>query len=96
MVANTSKRTATSEPEECSNYMRELTQYLSNIMSSVLLGVPTEIKDMIYLDALSHAAANILVRPALRPQSLFEELTQLSTSGSSIRPFNCRDISSLP
>ena len=79
MVANMINRTAFSEPEECSNYMRELTQYLSNIMSSVLLGVPTEIKDMIYLDALSHAASTILVRPTLRLQLLFENLTHLST-----------------
>lgn len=47
---------------EPSNYMQTLTRYLSNIMSSVLLGLPTEIKELIYFDALSHAATMILVR----------------------------------
>ena len=43
--------------------MQTLTQYLSNIMMSVLLGLPTEIKELIYFDALSHAATKILVSP---------------------------------
>lgn len=47
---------------EPSNYMQTLTRYLSNIMNSVLLGLPTEIKELIYFDALSHAASMILVR----------------------------------
>lgn len=47
---------------EPSNYMQTLTRYLSNIMNSVLLGLPTEIKELIYFDALSHAATMILVR----------------------------------
>ena len=46
---------------EPSNYMQELTRYLSNIMNSVLLGLPTEIKEFIYFDALSHASTMILV-----------------------------------
>src|SRR2546421_8592837 len=46
---------------EPSNYMQELTRYLSNIMNSVLLGLPTEIKELIYFDALSHASTMILV-----------------------------------
>ena len=46
---------------EPSNYMQTLTTYLSNIMGSVLLGLPTEIKELIYFDALSHAATMILV-----------------------------------
>jgi hypothetical protein len=41
--------------------MQELTRYLSASMSSVLLGLPTEIKELIYFDALSHAANMILV-----------------------------------
>ena len=47
--------------------MQILTTYLSNIMGSVLLGLPTEIKELIYFDALSHAATMILVgvRPHL-------------------------------
>jgi len=47
---------------EPSNYMQELTRYLSNIMNSVLLGLPTEIKEFIYFDAFSHASTMILVR----------------------------------
>ncbi|KAL5121773.1 Rab GTPase-binding exocyst subunit S15 [Pleosporales sp. CAS-2024a] len=46
-----------SQPSE---YMLELTRYLSNIMSSVLLALPTEIKEFIYFDALSHASTAIL------------------------------------
>ncbi|KAI9049331.1 hypothetical protein LZ554_007175 [Drepanopeziza brunnea f. sp. 'monogermtubi'] len=52
--------TLESEP---SNYMQTLTQYLSNIMSSTLLGLPREIKELIYFDALSHAANMILALP---------------------------------
>jgi hypothetical protein len=47
--------------EEPSLYMQELTRYLSVNMNSVLLGLPTEIKELIYFDALSHAANMILV-----------------------------------
>jgi hypothetical protein len=53
---------AASEPTEPSNYMQTLTRFLSNIMNSTLLGLPTEIKELIYFDALSHAANMILVR----------------------------------
>ena len=49
--------------KEPSNYMQTLTRYLSNIMNSVLLGLPTEIKELIYFDALSHAATMILALP---------------------------------
>jgi exocyst complex component 6 len=49
------------EPSETSNYMQTLTRFLSNIMNSTLLGLPTEIKELIYFDALSHAATRILV-----------------------------------
>lgn len=48
-------------PTETSNYMVTLTRYLSNIMNSTLLGLPREIKELIYFDALSHAANKILV-----------------------------------
>ncbi len=47
---------------ETSSYMQTLTRYLSNIMNSTLLGLPREIKELIYFDALSHAADKILVR----------------------------------
>ncbi|KAI9661980.1 MAG: hypothetical protein M1831_002895 [Alyxoria varia] len=68
--------TSTAKAEEPSNYMVELTRYLGNIMNSVLLGLPMEIKDMIYFDSLSHAATNILSLPledsvrAITPASL--------------------------
>ncbi len=52
-------------PMEPSNYMQTLTRYLSNIMNSTLLGLPREIKELIYFDALSHAAEKVLVSPAL-------------------------------
>ncbi|RDW89424.1 hypothetical protein BP6252_01456 [Coleophoma cylindrospora] len=48
---------------EPSNYMQTLITYLSNIMSSTLLGLPREIKELIYFDALSHAANMILTLP---------------------------------
>lgn len=41
--------------------MQTLTRYLSNIMNSTLLGLPREIKELIYFDALSHTANKILV-----------------------------------
>ncbi|OOF91065.1 hypothetical protein ASPCADRAFT_9866 [Aspergillus carbonarius ITEM 5010] len=54
---------ATVSPAEPSNYMQTLTRFLSNIMNSTLLGLPTEIKELIYFDALSHAANMILALP---------------------------------
>ena len=51
---------ATKPATEPSEYMLELTRYLSNIMSSVLLALPTDVKEFIYFDALSHAATAIL------------------------------------
>ena len=55
--------TARSLGTEASSYMQTLTQYLSNIMTTVLLGLPTEIKELIYFDALSHTASAILALP---------------------------------
>ncbi|KAF4587574.1 exocyst complex component Sec15 [Ophiocordyceps camponoti-floridani] len=54
---------STSTMSETSNYMQTLTRYLSNIMNSTLLGLPREIKELIYFDALSHAANKILALP---------------------------------
>ncbi|KAH7386924.1 exocyst complex subunit Sec15-like-domain-containing protein [Phaeosphaeria sp. MPI-PUGE-AT-0046c] len=51
---------ATKPANDPSEYMLELTRYLSNIMSSVLLALPTDIKEFIYFDALSHASTAIL------------------------------------
>ncbi|RFN45108.1 hypothetical protein FIE12Z_10633 [Fusarium flagelliforme] len=55
--------TATTVEKEPSNYMQTLTRYLSNIMNSTLLGLPREIKELIYFDALSHTAEKILALP---------------------------------
>ncbi|CAG8959533.1 hypothetical protein HYFRA_00001434 [Hymenoscyphus fraxineus] len=55
--------TLTSEP---SGYMQTLTGYLENIMSSTLLGLPLQIKELIYFDALSHTA-NMILRLPLAP-----------------------------
>ena len=55
-------RMATTVAAEPSSYMQTLTRYLSNIMNSTLLSLPREIKELIYFDALSHAANKILVR----------------------------------
>ena len=54
-------RMASSPPTSASSYMQTLTRYLSTIMTSTLLGLPREIKELIYFDALSHAANKILV-----------------------------------
>ncbi|KAG5206056.1 Exocyst complex component SEC15 [Trichophyton interdigitale] len=48
---------------EPSNYMQTLTRFLSNIMNSTLLGLPTEIKELIYFDALSHVANRVIALP---------------------------------
>ncbi|KAI1331318.1 exocyst complex subunit Sec15-like-domain-containing protein [Xylariaceae sp. FL0255] len=50
-------------PTEPSSYIQTLTTYLSNIMNSTLIGLPREIKELIYYDALSHAANKILALP---------------------------------
>ncbi|KAL2200886.1 exocyst complex subunit Sec15-like-domain-containing protein [Corynascus similis CBS 632.67] len=55
--------TATQTPTQTSSYMVTLTRFLENIMSSTLLGLPHEIKELIYFDALSHAANKILALP---------------------------------
>ena len=63
-------------PDEPSSYIQTLTTYLSNIMSSTLLGLPRAIKELIYFDALSHAASNILVSPDTI-HGLFKRTTML-------------------
>ncbi|KAJ3577609.1 hypothetical protein NPX13_g2958 [Xylaria arbuscula] len=54
---------APTPPAEPSSYIQTLTGYLSDIMSTTLLGLPREIKELIYFDALSHAASKILGLP---------------------------------
>ena len=50
-------------PREPSEYIQELTRYLSNIMSSVLLGLPPAVKQQIYAAALAHTSAALLALP---------------------------------
>jgi hypothetical protein len=69
-MSNSFCRTATTVEKEPSNYMQTLTRYLSNIMNSTLLGLPREIKELIYFDALSHTAEKILVSGSF-PNLLF-------------------------
>lgn len=43
--------------------MQELTQYLQNIMSSVLLGLPPQIKELIYFESFPHISTSLLALP---------------------------------
>lgn len=54
---------STFTPDTASDYIQELTQYLSNIMSSVLLGLPERIKELIYFEALNHISDSLLSLP---------------------------------
>ncbi|KAI1005215.1 hypothetical protein K3495_g3008 [Podosphaera aphanis] len=86
--------TAQTLSPEPSNYMQTLTTYLSNIMSSTLLGLPPSIKELIYFDALSHATTSILSLPlsphvkAINPNGV----AALSTDVSYLEAF----VSTLP
>lgn len=55
--------TSTYVPDDASPYMQELTRYLSNIMHTVLLGLPITLKSLIYFDALSHISEALLKLP---------------------------------
>lgn len=55
--------TSTYIPDAASPYIQELTRYLSNIMSSVLLGLPEQIKELIYFEALNHISNCLLSLP---------------------------------
>ncbi|KAK3117558.1 Rab GTPase-binding exocyst subunit S15 [Teratosphaeriaceae sp. CCFEE 6253] len=68
--------TSTYTPDGVSLYMQELTRYLANIMSSVLLGLPYAIRDMIYYTALQHIAENLLALP------LEEEVPRISSQAA--------------
>ncbi|CZT21865.1 related to secretory pathway protein (exocyst complex protein Sec15) [Ramularia collo-cygni] len=50
-------------PQTASPYIQELTRYLSNIMSSVLLGLPEGIKKQIYYTALQHIGEQLMSLP---------------------------------
>ncbi|KAK4985783.1 Rab GTPase-binding exocyst subunit S15 [Elasticomyces elasticus] len=55
--------TSTYTMTTASPYMQELTRYLSNIMSSVLLGLPVQIKELIYFESLAHISTALLSLP---------------------------------
>ncbi|KAI1626937.1 exocyst complex subunit Sec15-like-domain-containing protein [Exophiala viscosa] len=50
-------------PTEPSNYIVTLTRYLSNIINSVLLSLPSSLKDLMLFNAISHTASSILALP---------------------------------
>lgn len=89
-------RSSTTAVNEPSNYITELTRYLTNIIGSVLLGLPLEIKDFIYSDALNHAATNILVRLAPNRAEFLTDHPLDITTGSTPRPYSFLHLSSRP
>ncbi|KAJ5921555.1 hypothetical protein N7466_009881 [Penicillium verhagenii] len=88
-------------PSEPSNYMQTLTRFLSNIMNSTLLGLPTEIKELIYFDALSHAANMILVcvlgrfLPPIRSIDRADELQKAQPLAPEVRTINPNGVMAL-
>jgi exocyst complex component 6 len=55
--------TTRQKPSEASSYILTLTNYLSNILTTVLLSLPTELKDLMLFNAISHTASQILAQP---------------------------------
>lgn len=90
-------RMASSAAAEPSNYMQTLTRYLSNIMNSTLLGLPREIKELIYFDALSHAANKVLVILALimAPVSLRTKISQALPLSPDVKSINQNGVAAL-
>lgn len=50
-------------PTEPSNYILTLTRYLANIINSVLLSLPSSLKDLMLFNAISYTASSILSLP---------------------------------
>lgn len=50
-------------PDTASPYIQELTRYLSNTMNMVLLGLPEQMKERIYFEALTHVGEALLSLP---------------------------------
>jgi exocyst complex component 6 len=50
-------------PSEPSEYIQSLTRYLANIINSVLLSLPSSLKDLMLFNAVSHTASSILSLP---------------------------------
>lgn len=61
-------------PNNESEYIAALTQYLSNIMSSVLLPLPDSLKNLMLFNAISHTASSILNLP------MSNTVTRITTS----------------
>lgn len=59
---------------EPSEYITALTQYLSNIMNSVLLSLPGELKNLMLFNAISHTQSSVLALP------LSESVSRITTS----------------
>ena len=86
----------TYDDKKPSEYMSTLTTYLSNIMNSVLLGLPTEIKELIYFDALSHAATMILVSKLHESLNvIFANLSQGLPLSSDVKRINPNGVGAL-
>ena len=50
-------------PSAPSNYISDLTNYLTNITSTILLSLPNSLKDLMLFNAISHTASSILALP---------------------------------
>lgn len=50
-------------PDTASPYIQELTRYLSNTISTVLLGLPEHVKELIYFEALNHVGDALISLP---------------------------------
>ena len=61
-------------PTEPSNYILTLTRYLANIINSVLLSLPSSLKDLMLFNAISHTASSILALP------LSQSVTRITTA----------------
>lgn len=73
-------------PTEPSNYILTLTRYLANIINSVLLSLPSSLKDLMLFNAISHTASSILSLP-LNPSVERITTTSISQLGMDISHF---------
>ncbi|EWC45077.1 hypothetical protein DRE_06216 [Drechslerella stenobrocha 248] len=53
----------TKKQDQPSPYLLAMTRFLTDIMETTLLGLPNDIKGLVYFDALSHLASEILKLP---------------------------------
>ena len=76
------------KPTEPSTYIQTLTQYLSNIMNSVLLSLPTPIKELMLFNAISHTTESILALPQA------PEVSKINPNGTSQLAIDTKFLSS--